>query len=183
MAILLTLLVVMTGCDLFKVRDSDPPTKPAPWNSSATSWDLCLENLEYCYEDSRNAIKYYGLFASDFSFHFSVQDINDYNLAASWTAAQEQDMLLNLHNQTDSIVVNLSGLPDQPDEISASEARIYREYELWRYAPGSAQPVLYKGELELQFQKSGAYWNIHNWYDYRTFSQPTWGKMKYDYSQ
>jgi len=180
---LLILLALLAGCDLFRVRDSDPPTKPAPWNSYATSWDLCLENLEYCYVDSRNAIKYYNLFAANYSFHFSAQDINDYNLAPTWTATQEQDMLLNLHNQSDSIQVTLFALPSQPDEITASEARIYREYELRRYAPGLAQPEYYKGEFELQFQKSGAYWYISKWYDYRAPGHSSWGKMKYDFSQ
>ncbi len=181
--ILLLLLVTLTSCDLFKVRDSDPPTKPAPWNNYVTTWELGLQNLEYCFEDSRNAIKYINLFTEDYRFWFSAQDVNDFNLNPSWTSAQEQDMLLNLHSQSDSMIVTLTALAEQPDEISAAEAKIYRKYELLRFPTGSETTILYSGNLELHFRKSGAYWYISKWYDYRAYSHPTWGKLKYDFSQ
>lgn len=182
-AILLLLVFSLGGCDLFRVRDSDPPAKPAPWNSYATNWDLCLENLEYCYGDSRNAVKYQSLFTPDFAFHFSAQDVNDYSIPPTWTASQEQDMLLNLHSQSDSLAVILSEIPEQPDEISSSEANIYRRYEVLRYFGGSGEPETYSGELELNFGKSEAYWHIESWYDYRSEGNPTWGKLKHDFSQ
>ena len=182
-ALLLALLIPLAGCELFELRDSDPPTKPAAWNNYTTGWELCLENLEYCYEDSRNAVKYGSVFTSDFQFWFSSQDVNDYGLSPSWNSAQEQDMLLNLHSQSDSVRVALAVLPAQPDEIGASEARIYRSYELLRYPHGGGSADFYRGELELLFRKSGGYWYIAKWYDYRAYSHPTWGKMKHDFSQ
>ncbi len=183
MLILLLLLALLGGCDLFRVRDSDPPTPPAPWNSYATAWDLCLENLEYCYEESRNAIKYAGLFTEDFAFHFAAQDINDYGLAPTLNRAQEQDLLLNLHNQSGDISVSLYPLPGQPDDIGPNDARIYRGYEVRRFDSDNANPVSYGGNLELYFQKSGGYWYIGRWYDYRATANPSWGKLKYDYLQ
>lgn len=182
-AILLLFVLSLGGCDFFRVRDSDPPSKPAPWNSYATNWDLCLENLEYCYEDSRNAVKYQTLFTPGFAFHFSVQDVNDYSIPPTWTASQEQDMLLNLFSQSDSLAITLTELPGQPDEISSSEATIYRRYEVLRYPTGSGEPETHSGELELNFSKSEAYWYIRDWYDYRSQDNPTWGKLKYDFSQ
>ncbi len=180
--IVILLALLLTGCDLFRLRDSEPPAKPAPWNDYATNWDLCLENLEYCFEDGRNAVKYAGLFAEDFSFSFATQDVNDFGLSPVWNTAQEQDMLLNLHSQTDSIAITLNTLESQPDEISSDQARIYRSYELLRHPPGGTEPVLYRGNLEILFKKSGGYWYISKWYDYRAYSNPTWGKLKYDFS-
>lgn len=173
----------MGGCDLFRLRDSDPPTKPAAWNNYATSWDLCLQNLEYCYADSRNAVKYSGLFSSDFAFHFSAQDVNDYGIIPIWNISQEQDMLLVLHSQSDSLLAELQSIPDQTDDITASEAKIYRSYILQRYYNDQSQPVTYSGNLEIHFRKIGGYWYISKWYDYRTGTHTTWGKMKYDYAQ
>lgn len=182
-ALLLVLLIGLNGCELFKLRDSEPPTKPAAWNNYATSWDLCLQNLEYCYADSRNAVKYTGLFTADYRFWFAPQDVNDYNLTSTWSSAQEQDMLLNLHSQSDSISVTLSLIDGQPDEIGANDAKAYRSYELLRYANGNAVPQMHSGNLELHFRRTDGYWYISKWYDYRAYSHPTWGKLKYDFSQ
>ncbi|MCB5246422.1 MAG: hypothetical protein LHW57_00155 [Candidatus Cloacimonetes bacterium] len=185
-AILLALLLALSGCDLFRLRESEPPVEQAPWNSYPTNWDLCLQNLDYCYEDSRNAVKYAGLFTQDFSFRFAAQDVNDYNLPASWNAAQEQDMLLNLFSQypdLDNAAVTLSPLASQPDDISSSEARIYREYELTGFPSLAGASGSYRGELEIHLRKSGAYWYISKWFDYRSFANPTWGRMKHGFSQ
>lgn len=184
-AILLVLLLALSSCDLFRLRDSEPPVEQAPWNSYPIHWELCLENLEYCHEDSRNAIKYAGLFTEDFSFRFAAQDVNDYNLPTSWNATQEQDMLLNLfsqHPNLDNAQVTLTALPSQPDEIGPGEAKIYRLYELTGF-PGVAGTGSYKGNLEIHLRKSGAYWYISKWFDYRTFSNPTWGRMKHGFSR
>jgi hypothetical protein len=182
-ALLLPVALLLAGCDLFKVRESEPPTKPPLWNNYSTSWELCLQNLGYCYTDSRNAVKYSGLFTSDFSFHFAAQDVNDYGISPSWARANEQDMLLNLHSLSDSIQLSLENLSGQSDDIGPSEAKIYRKYTLILFKPGKLTTEEYSGNLELQFRQSGGYWYIAKWYDYRAYSQPTWGKMKYDYSQ
>ncbi|HNT52422.1 MAG TPA: hypothetical protein PKH19_03400 [Candidatus Syntrophosphaera sp.] len=182
-ALLLILLLTLNACDLFRLRDSEAPTKPADWNNYTTSWDLCLQNLEYCYQDSRNGVKYGTLFAADYQFWFSAQDVNDYGLSPTWDKNQEQDMLLNLHSQSDSLRLTLTPLTGQVDEISANEARIYRRYDLTRYHSSLPVPALYSGNLELLFRKTGGFWYLAKWYDYRAYSHPTWGKLKYDFSQ
>ena len=157
------MMLALSGCDLFRLRESEPPVEQAPWNSYPTNWDLCLQNLEYCFEDSRNAVKYSGLFTQDFSFRFAAQDVNDYNLPASWNATQEQDMLLNLFSQTpglDNATVTLTPLAAQPDEIGSTEARIFRQYELGGFPAVAGATGPYKGNLEIQLRKSGAYWYI-----------------------
>jgi len=96
---------------------------------------------------------------------------------------QEQDMLLSLHGQCDSLQLDLQPISGQNDEISASEAIIYRSYELTAYKKDKAGPELYAGNLELRFRKDSGYWYVDKWYDYRGVSHPTWGKLKYDNSQ
>jgi hypothetical protein len=129
-AVLLIALLALCACELFEVRDSEPPTKPPSWNNFTTSWELCLQNLSYCYEDARNVVKYGGLFTEGFRFSFAPQDINDYGISGIWGRAQEQDMLLSLHGQCDSLQLDLQPISGQNDDISASEAIIYRSYEL-----------------------------------------------------
>lgn len=181
--LLLILLVVLAGCDIFAVRDSEPPTPAAPWHSYVTSWELCLENLEWCYEDSRNAVKYSGLFTADFQFTFASQDVTDYGISGTLSRAQEQDMLLNLHTQSGDIDISLNTLPGQNDDIGPNEAKISRKYVLQRQDAANQETTVYSGDLELQFKKVGGYWYISKWYDYRDYSDPTWGKLKYDHLQ
>ncbi len=185
-AILLALLLALSSCDLFRLRESEPPVEQAPWNSYPTNWDLCLQNLEYCHEDSRNAVKYAGLFTQDFSFRFAAQDVNDYDLPVSWNAAQEQDMLLNLFSQSPGLTgtrVILTPVANQPDEIGPADAKIYRMYELEGFPSVAGSSGNYKGNLEVHLRKSGAWWYISRWFDYRTFANPTWGRMKHGFSQ
>lgn len=184
-ALLLVLMLALSGCDLFRLRDSEPPVEQAPWNSYPTNWDLCLQNLEYCHEDSRNAAKYSGLFTPDFSFRFAAQDVNDYDLPVSWNTTQEQDMLLNLFSQYPDLngaVVTLTPVAAQPDDSGSNEAKIYRQYELTGFPSVAGTQGNYKGNLEIHLRKSGAYWYISRWFDYRTFANPTWGRMKYGFS-
>lgn len=180
---LLSVLILLSACDLFRLRDSQPPTKPPPWNSLTTTWEKCLENMQFCYVDSRNVVKYSGLFTAAYRFYFSAQDINDYNITLLWNRANEQDMLINLHSQSDSIGLELETIPGQSDEISATEAKIYRKYTLKLYRMGNPQPQIYSGNLELHFGMEFGYWYIAKWYDYRNYVAPTWGKVKYDFSQ
>lgn len=182
-ALLLMGLLLLGGCGLFEVRDSEPPTKPPLWNDIPTTWELCMQNLQYCYEDERNVVKYSGIFSPEYRFYFSAQDINDFGINLDWLRPQEQDMLLILHSQCDSLNLALELLPGQGDEITSNLAKIYRKYTLDVYRNGNPFPTQHIGNLELHFRKENGYWYVWKWYDYRSYTAPTWGKLKYDYAQ
>ncbi|HNX38546.1 MAG TPA: hypothetical protein PL124_10430 [Candidatus Cloacimonadota bacterium] len=179
--IVLLVMILLTGCDIFGLRDAQPPSAPAPWNDYATDWMLCLENLTYCYTDARNVVKYSGLFITDYRFYFATQDAQEHNITQIWTRSEEQDMLINLHNQSVKITLSLSVIPGSPDEILASEAKLYRQYSL--SVKSTSSTTVYGGSMELHLKLSGGYWYISKWYDYRGGSAPTWGMLKYGYSQ
>lgn len=142
-----------------------------------------MQNLQYCYEDERNVVKYSGIFSQDYRFQFAPQDVNDYGISISWGRPQEQDMLLILHSQCDSLDLDLELIPGQSDDISSSLAKIYRKYTLNVYKNGNPIPVQHMGNIELHIRKDIGYWYIWKWYDYRSYTAPTWGKLKYDYAQ
>ena len=142
-----------------------------------------MQNLEYCYEDERNVVKYSGLFTQDFRFFFAAQDVNDYGINIAWGRPNEQDMLLILHSQCDSLVLDTELLPGQNDEITSNLAKIYRKYTLNVFQGGNPIPEQQIGNLELHFKQENGYWYIWKWYDYRSYAAPTWGKLKYDYAQ
>ncbi len=177
--VILACLLLMCGCDLFKVRDAQDPAKPPDWNDFCTSWELSLQNLQYSYTDSRNVVKYAGLFTEDFSFHFAAQDINDYNITGDWTRNTERDMLFNLQNTVTEMNLEFQVISGSQDQVQATEAKIYRSYIL--RVQTSTNETVYMGDVELQFRQENGIWRIYKWYDYRNSLTPTWGKLKYDY--
>ncbi len=182
-ALLLLPVLLLGACDLFKVRDSEPPTKPPLWNDLPTSWELSAQNLQYCYNDERNVVKYSGLFTADYRFYFAAQDINDFGIDIIWGRPHEQDMLLILQSQSDSLNLSTELIPGQDDDISSNLVKIYRKYTLNVFRGGNPLPEQHIGNMELHFKKENGYWYIWKWYDYRSYTAPTWGKLKYDYAQ
>ncbi|MBM4403346.1 MAG: nuclear transport factor 2 family protein [Candidatus Cloacimonetes bacterium] len=180
--ICIMLLVLLAGCDLFKLRDADPPADPAPWSYDYTFAGSAVSNLRFCYIDARNYVKYAGLFTSDYRFHFAVQDINDYNISQIWDRGNERDMLNNLHNWmgTGTIELTLHSIINQPDEINATDAVFYRTYVL--KTERSTVEQEYQGKLELHLRLQDGAWKIKHWYDFRSGVYPTWGKLKYDFA-
>lgn len=178
---LLLAVILIPGCDLFTVRDADPPGTPAPWNDFATTWQLALQNLEYCYEDSRNAVRYTGIFRQDYIFHFAPQDVSDYSIPPTWDRAAEQDMIQLLHIRYRDMAVDLQSM-DQQDIISSSDAILYRQYTIsgaLRSGDGT-RVTLAAGNMELHYRLEYGYWYLDKWYDYRGSAGSTWGKLKHD---
>ncbi len=180
---LLLVALLLSGCDLFTVRDADPPGTPAPWNDFATTWQLALQNLEYCYEDSRNAVRYTGIFRQDYRFHFAAQDVSDFSITPTWDRSQEQDMIQLLHIRYKDIAVELQPM-EQQDIISSAEAILYRQYALSGVLRNGSEgrTTLASGNLELHYRLEYGYWYIDKWYDYRGSAGSTWGKLKHDNS-
>jgi hypothetical protein len=177
------MLVFLCGCDIFTLRDAESPIKPAPWNSFYTTWQLALQNLEYSFEDKRNEVKYSDLFMTNYRFHFSQQDVNDYNITTIWSKDNERDMLYSLNNWADSIRIELQAIPEQEDDTQSTPIKLYRKYTV--IAKRNTETRTYNGKMELQMVQDNGFWRIIHWYDYRSTTSPvlpTWGKMKYDFS-
>jgi len=179
--IVLIALLVLSSCNLFTVRDSNPPGVAASWNDFATTWELALQNLENCYEDSRNAVHYTGIFRGDYRFHFAPQDVSDYAITPTWTRVEEQDMIQLLHTRYEKIQVELSPV-EQLDIISGNDVILYRAYTLSGNLrnQNTGRINLANGNLELHYKKEYGYWYIDKWYDYRAASGGTWGKLKHE---
>lgn len=182
---ILLALIALTGCDLFKLREpSEPDPKAAPWNEPASTVGLALQNLEYAYEDSRNAVNYRGIFHENFRFYFATQDVTDFSTPAEWNRNQEQDMLFNLHRRYDSINIDFAPL-ETPDELGANEAKIYRSYTIKAKTFSSPRVIdLAQGHTELHYLRAYDRWYLYKWKDYRSGSGSvsTWGRLKYENS-
>lgn len=179
--LILLVALLLTGCDLFSVRDSEPPAAQIPWIDFTTEVDSVLLNLEYSYEYPQNAVNYARLFSSDYVFHFAPQDVSDFSIEQTWTRVQEQDMIQVLHNRYKNMQVTLEKVDDQ-DQIESAQAKIYRQYNITGISRNEGKEVLTlaEGNMELHLKNEYGYWYITKWYDYRSSNVPTWGKLKYE---
>jgi hypothetical protein len=177
---LLLAMLTLNACNIFELRDAEPPSEEARWNDITSSWQLLLDNLIYAYEDSRNAINYGRIFLSEYRFYFAQQDITDYSTDQTWTTVQEQDMLLNLHARYREISLNMQDM-DAQDEISSTEVKLYRAYEITATPEDpDRDQVVAKGRLELHLRRVNGYWYIYSWKDYRSSGERTWGLLKHE---
>lgn len=175
-------LILLGSCDLFQVRESEPPGEPPPWNDYAYDLEQALQNLGYCYTDSRNKIHYSGLFTDNYLFHFAPQDVSDYSYEPTWTSAQEQDMIQLFHDNYTEVELDSLKI-DADDQIGENEARFYSNYTLRGSPSSNAKSIIIaNGNMELHFRRIGGYWYIEHWYDYRSSSGTTWGVLKHENS-
>jgi hypothetical protein len=91
-------------------------------------------------------------------------------------------MLVNLHknisNKDEYMTLELITIPSQPDQETATNAWIYRNYEI--HVLNQAKEInIYKGRCALYLESDNGFWKIKEWYDYRTESYPSWGQLKY----
>ena len=176
---ILLALFALSSCELFQLRESNAPTEEAAWNDFATTLELATQNLEYSYEDSRNAVNYHRLFHENYRFYFAAQDVTDFATDSEWNSAQEQDMLINLHTRYSKMNVTLSPMVTA-DEISLNEAKLYRSYSLTVKPSSGSDVQLASGNLELHYKRLYGYWYLYRWYDYRSGPMSTWGILKHE---
>jgi hypothetical protein len=177
--IVLVILASLSACDIFQLRESEEPLKDPLWNDFSTEASDVLKNIEYAYEDSRNAVRYASLFMGDYRFYFAAQDIIDYGIDSEWNQIDERDMLLNLHQSYSDVSVTLTEL-ETADVLGSSEAKLFRSYELTGKSQPGVSSVIAKGNLEMHLRKTNFVWSIYKWYDYRSGADPTWGLLKHE---
>ena len=132
-----------------------------------------MQNLEYCYNDARNVVKYAGIFSVDYGFSFAPQDMNDYGITGTWGRADEQDMLISVHGQCDSLRLSLNQIEGKTTMwaqiMPPSTDLIYLMFTSVAIHSQSNTPA-----LDLRFLKIEGYWYIDKWYDYRGTEHPSW---------
>jgi hypothetical protein len=175
-------LLGLGACDLFAPRKAESPETPAPWNTYFINTSLTEQNLIFSYDYQQNAIKFGNILKDNFVFHFAVQDISDYGTPQVWNADSEKEMLVNLHknlsNKNEKMSLDLVTIPSQPDQITATNAWIYRNYEIL-IVQRTKEILIYRGRCAIYLESDNGFWKIKDWYDYRTETNPSWGQLKY----
>jgi hypothetical protein len=171
----------LAGCNPFDTREAEAPETTTEWISYPIRATEVEQNLISAYTYRQDLSRYNELFASDFRFIPEPQDINEFDLPSTWNRDFEYHALAGLWNLVpsgQSISIDLIDDPDRTDELLATSAKLYRLYELT--IPTSSGTLHANGRFYLYLENRDGLWSIIRWYDYRTSSQPTWGKRKYD---
>jgi hypothetical protein len=179
-------LLLLGACDLFAPRKAEDPETPTPWNTFFINSSLTVQNLVFSYDYPQNALKYGDILSSNFAFHFAIQDVNDFGTPVSWNAESEQEMLVNLHrnlsNKDEAMQLELNTIPAQPDQVTATNAWIYRSYVISINSHSQEIPF-YRGRCAIYLESDNGFWKIKDWFDYRTESNTepnhSWGQLKY----
>jgi hypothetical protein len=175
-------LMALGACDLFSPRKAESPETPIPWNTFFINSSLTVQNLVFSYNYNQNALKFGDILSPNFTFHFAIQDVSDYNTPNTWNVDSEKEMLVNLHknlsNKNEYMTLELTPIASQPDQATATNAWVYRNYEI-RILGHAKEIYIYKGRCSLYLESDSGFWKIKNWYDYRTESNSSWGQLKY----
>ncbi|HPM01068.1 MAG: hypothetical protein KA886_09005 [Candidatus Cloacimonetes bacterium] len=184
--ILINLLIIVSGCDVFSPRDAENPEQPAAWHTFQVTPAKTLENLVYAYNYRENVYNYTNLFFDTFYFYFDNQDASDFSIPSYWTKSSEIDMLMNTWqriNPGSSMELTLTPIPSQGDNIQTNRAWFFRTYQLTIAHSLTDIPTLFTGKFQIYMEKdNNGFWKIKEWYDYRLTSSWTWGRMKNEFS-
>ena len=186
LTIIISILLLTFGCNIFQTRSADPPDKPAEWHGYPVTPELCLENLVFAFNYRENVFLYASILSDMFVFNFDANDVLDFTVPTRWFKTSEVDMLMNVYFQGEGLEdmrLQLSVLPNQPDIIQSTSAWFYREYQLFvnHTIPNLSTEFFGHFQLHLERDADGL-WRIREWHDYRVSSEWTFGRMKNAFS-
>jgi|SRR5690554_3043103 len=176
-SVILTVLF-LSSCGLFETREPEEPVGKINWNHYPITPFQTLDNLKYAYDYNENIDRYGAILSSDFEFYFDSQDVQDYNLPAYWGKDIETEMRSLIDKNMD---LDLQIIEEKEDIIQSDNAVLYRDYDLVLARENTTS--FFSGSFTLYIRREGdGLWRIYRWEDFRTDSDPTWGRLKYEYT-
>jgi hypothetical protein len=185
MLCLIFLSVFVSGCNLFNVRDAQPPSQPRSDYQQAVTPDILIQNLQSSLAD-KNTENYMASFANQtfttktFTFSASASAISQFpSLAEGWGLSNEQQYFNNLITKVDvnsPITLTLSNVTSS----SFGDSLVYSaSYFLNVPSINADLPSNYQGQLTFDMVRdSRAVWVIYFWQDTKTSSLPSWSELK-----
>jgi hypothetical protein len=173
------------GCDLFNVRNAQPPSQPRSDYQLAVTPDILIQNLQSSLAD-KNTENYMASFANPtfttkkFIFSPTASAVSQFpSLAEGWGLSNEQQYFNNLITKVDvnsPITLTLSDISSS----SYGDSLVYSaSYFLNVPSNTSNLPSNYQGQLTFNMVRdSRAVWVIYYWQDTKNSSLPGWSELK-----
>ncbi|QOJ29478.1 MAG: hypothetical protein HRU80_11565 [Ignavibacteriales bacterium] len=179
------IILLVKGCGLFDVRDSEPPVNPRDTNQFATSSEMLIKNFITSVREM-NADNYTANFADSVQSGFKYIFTPSSNAAliypvfsGEWGREEENRYFRNfLAELSEERKVTIT-LTDSVINRYGDSALFICKYSL-AVPPSSNQQLLtYSGEMRLRMKvNKNLIWEIFHWEDYKTTINPSWSDLK-----
>ena len=182
---LIFFILFLSGCDLFSVRDAQPPNSPRANYQQAVTPDILIENLQNSLKD-KSMENYMASFANPsftnqkFSFSPAASAASQFpSLSDNWGLSNEEQYFNNLITKVDAnspITLLLSSISSS----SFGDSLVYSaSYSLNVPSTSPDLPSNYQGELKFNMiRDSRGVWVIYFWEDTKNSSLPSWSYLK-----
>ena len=183
--ILIVLLIfILFGCDIFEVRNPESPTDPKSGYSVPVEPRDVIQNIITAFNE-RNANDYRKNFAEGppimnrvFLFNPSGNVVSSF--PPNWTIDEEFQYFNNLVTRTpQDIPINLSFVGGQID-IQADSAIYSAEYSI-SVPIQNSEPQIYGGSLKFTMINENTTWVIYFWEDIAKVGVKSWSELKIEF--
>jgi hypothetical protein len=181
-------LLLVSGCNIFETRDTEPPTQSGSDFQPPTGPDIVISNLQSAVAQ-KNATNYIACFAdplrSAHAFRFipSAGANAQYpGIFASWSYSDEQSYFQNLIARASPNGYSNLLLTQKSSVVSADSVVYTYDYTLSFDHTESGFPTTAQGNLQFSLAADNGSWSIYAWIDYKTTNDVTWSSFKGKFS-
>ncbi len=180
----ISILIILTSCDLITTRDAEEPIKPSSSFLTASEPEILLRNFESSIEEKITE-NYLACFVDknfldkEYKFVPAGQSVAVNPALLNWDLNSERLFMENLKanlSEGKNISLSLNNL----NENRFSDSAIYIfDYTLLINTTNKALAGEYKGTSQLSVYKdSREQWVIVEWRDYKSDSSQCWSELK-----
>jgi hypothetical protein len=182
--LIVILIFILFGCDIFEVRNPESPTDPKSGYSVPVEPRDVIQNIITAFNE-RNANDYRKNFAEGppimnrvFLFNPSGNVVSSF--PPNWTIDEEFQYFNNLVTRTpQDIPINLSFVGGQID-IQADSAIYSAEYSI-SVPIQNSEPQIYGGSLKFTMINENTTWVIYFWEDIAKVGAKSWSELKIEF--
>jgi len=182
--LIVILIFILFGCDIFEVRNPESPTDPKSGYSVPVEPRDVIQNIITAFNE-RNANDYRKNFAEGppimnrvFLFNPSGNVVSSF--PPNWTIDEEFQYFNNLVTRTpQDIPINLSFVGGQID-IQADSAIYSAEYSI-SVPIQNSEPQIYGGSLKFTMINENTTWVIYFWEDIAKVGVKSWSELKIEF--
>ncbi len=178
--LLIAPLIVVPGCDLFRTREPEEPTRNTSTFETPTNHDIVLHNLTYAISEN-NVENYMHCFVDTnlrpYSFDPSPEEQPKF---AAWNLESERRYFQNMGGALNGISSFNDSIYDKNISAGPPASAIYfMNYTLFVPHQDSRAPRFVRGSMELDMIEDSLHrWSIYRWVDKKTNIDSTWSYLK-----
>lgn len=184
---LLLLLIIGSGCDLFRAREPEPPiTGSGTWLQPDTP-DRVVQNIQTAVSEL-NAQNYVRSMTDDFSFQPTVDSqTRDPLIWNGWTSAQEEAYFNRLQGSAEQFSGHTLQLLDLTQVILDDTHSSYDATYVLRVPHSRTDegiPAEVQGRLVWTLEQgSDGLWRLQRWVDQALGTEPSWSDLKASFAK